>query len=207
MVGLMLWGVGSVFEGGEGGGGVQVRTDVLLENRLEDIGTVIAYLQLPQVFAETPRAILVGTGAGNYGSAIAIRKQQEGLASSLSQRYVGDLELAGSVGAFAWQTNYFVGMLVEYGAVFTSLIVAFYLSFLRRNFSGVRESIEVSLKSWAMGISGMLMLMIMTALVSNVSNFDEGLLSFPLMISAGALHNLIAKERRTRDTVRSVEAS
>lgn len=180
------------------------RTSVLTENQLSDIGTVIAYVQLPSVLEEAPRAAIIGVGAGNYGSAIALRKSLEGTSSMLSQQFVGDIELAGTIGAFAWQTNYLIGLVVEYGIPFALLIAAFYWVVVRRNIRAFRMSDDPFVRMWSGGVAGSLIILLMTALVSNISNLDEGLLSYPVMLIGGALHNLL--ERAERETGRRMTA-
>lgn len=170
----------------------EYRTDVITENDLSDLGTVIAYIQLPLVFSEHPTALIYGVGSGNYGSSIALRKNVEGTATELSRKYVGDLEFAGTVGAFAWRTNYLIGLLVEFGLIFSMIILMFYYSMLKTSikiFAKLRSNEERAILSYALGS---MILLWMNALVSNISNLDEGILSYPVLI---ALAIIIGKNK------------
>ena len=165
------------------------RTDVFEENDLSDIGTIVAYIQIPFVFAEVPSALVYGVGAGNYGSSIALRRHVEGTETELSKRYVGDLELAGYVGAFAWRTNYLIGALVEFGLIFTGIFLLFYTRLARNLISRIKltsNKDELAIIAFTLGS---LALLWMTALVSNISNLDEGILVYPIIISAAILYN------------------
>jgi uncharacterized membrane protein len=170
-------------------GGEGLRANILTENRLEELGTVLAYLQLPFVFEEVPHALVYGVGPGNYGSSMAIRRSVEGSATELSTRYVGDIEVSGVIGAFSWRTNYFIGMLVEYGAIFTAIVGLFYLSLVRRLHRLAKASTSETIVIWSLALGGSLMLLLLTGLVSNISGLDEGILAYPILMGIAALEN------------------
>ncbi|MCU0453813.1 MAG: hypothetical protein MUE68_09150 [Bacteroidetes bacterium] len=174
-------------------GGEGLRANILTENRLEDLGTVLAYLQLPFVFEEVPQALVYGVGPGNYGSSMAIRRSVEGSATELSTRYVGDIEVSGVIGAFSWRTNYFIGMLVEYGAIFTAIVALFYLSLARRLYRLAKSSASEVIVVWSLALGGSLMLLLLTGLVSNISGLDEGILAYPILMGIAALENEAAE--------------
>ena len=165
----------------------KIRVDIFEDNDLSDIGTIVAYVQLPLVFAEVPTALIYGAGSGNYGSSIALRRNVEGTETDLSKRYVGDLELAGAVGAFAWKTNYLIGTLVEFGLIFTFILLSFYYRVGKRIVFVFKTIAETEDKGVISYVLGSLALLWMTALVSNISNLDEGILVYPIMIAAAVI--------------------
>lgn len=169
---------------------VAVRTDVLEETSLDDLGTILAYVQIPLVLSEVPQAAVFGVGAGNYGSSIAIRRSIDGNPSELSDRYVGDFEEVGSIGAFAWRTNYFLGLLVEYGFIATYFIIAFYIRIVRQTIKLHRSGSLASNGPWGGYAIGSIIFLWMLASVANISNLDEGLLAYPVMMAAAAVVNI-----------------
>lgn len=178
---------------------VGLRTSVITESSIVELGTVIAYLQLPSVFIDVPHAVLIGVGPGNYGSAIAIRRHVEGTASQLSKTYVGDFDLAGYVGAFAWRTNYLIGMLVEYGIVFTLLLVLFYYRMVREIARRFRAIKTEQFRAGALYALGSISLLWLTALVSNISNLDEGILVYPVMMTFACLYTISDESRSQQE--------
>jgi hypothetical protein len=175
---------------------VAVRTEVIEEASLDDLGTILAYVQIPLVFSEVPQAVIYGVGAGNYGSSIAIRRSIDGNPSELSDRYVGDFDEVGSVGAFAWRTNYFLGLLVEYGFIATYFIIAFYIRIVRQIIELHRSGSLISNGPWGGYAIGSIIFLWMLASVANISNLDEGLLAFPVMMAAAAVVNIGTENRR-----------
>jgi hypothetical protein len=165
-----------------------LRSGAMLQENLRTLGTVQGYAQLESVFQEHPDALLLGVGAGNYGSSIALRRAVNGEdLSPIAVRYnPWMLELSTLSGGYDFTSNYFTGLLVEHGAIafaciVYSLFVIFRAPFDKRDFASIAAS------PLPFAVSCAVVFLTLNGLVTNVSGWDEMSLAAPVLFFAAWL--------------------
>jgi hypothetical protein len=174
-----------------GGQASLIRIELLEDIDLTQIGPIKSYLNIPSVLAESIIYPFFGSGPGTYSNPIVFSKFAKGEISSVAKKYNYEIILASdsdSIGiksALDWTVNIISGLIVEFGILCFVCIFYLYNKLIKNLFYIFKKNEQYSFL--ALSILFSLVLLLITASLSNVANIDEITLMGPLCLYSGIL--------------------